>query len=138
MYRGLAAIVLAMLQLTPSVVPLPTEEQRFNLVGDYLEALRAQASIPGMAVAVIGQDDIGRERGFGQQDVERGIATRTDTPFRLDGLTELFTTALVLRCVEEGHLSLNDPIAQYSPGSPEAGLTIRNVLTNTSGPANNL
>jgi len=138
MYRGLAAIVLAMLQLTPSVVPLPTEEQRYNLFGDYLEALRVQASIPGMAVAVVGQDDIVWERAFGQQDLERGIAARPDTPFRLDGLTELFTTALVLRCVEEGYLSLSDQIGQYSPAAPEAGLTIRNVLTHTTGPPNNL
>src|SRR5262245_19767191 len=138
MYRGLAAIVLAMLQLTPSVVPLPTEEQRFNLFGDYLEALRAQASIPGMAAAVIGQDDIVWERAFGQQDVERGIAVRTDTPFRLDGLTQLFTASLVLRCVEEGQLSLTDRVGQYAPTSSDAGQTIRNLLTQTTGPANNL
>ena len=47
------------------------------------------------------------------------IATRTDTPFHVDGLTQMFTATLVLRCVEEGRLSLDDRIGQFNPSSPE-------------------
>ena len=66
--------------------------------GDYLESLRQQAGIPGLAAIVVGTTDITWERAFGQQDVERNIASRTDTPFELDGLTQTIVAPLVLRC----------------------------------------
>src|SRR5262245_3171847 len=85
---------------------------------DYLEALRVQAGIPGLAAAIVGSNDILWEEAFGLQDVEQSVAVRTDTPFELDGVTQIFTTALVLRCVEEGHLSLEDPVSKFVSGSP--------------------
>src|SRR5436190_9535666 len=73
--------------------------------GDYLEALRLQAGIPGMAAAIVGTDDILWERGFGRANLETGEPALTITPFHLDGLTQIFTATMVLRCVEEGRLS---------------------------------
>ena len=64
--------------------------------------------------------------------MERSIATRPDTPFEVDGLTEVFTSAIVLRCIEEGQLSLDDPIGKFSPGSGDAKVTIRQALSHTS------
>ena len=106
-----------------------------KLIRDYIEALRVQAGIPGLAVAVVGADDIVYEQAFGRQDVERSIAARTDTPFHVDGLTQLFTASYLLRCVEEGRLSLDDRIGDYKSDVPEPNATIRQLLTHTSGPA---
>ena len=39
----------------------------------------------------------------------------------------------MLRCVEEGRLSLDDRIGQFKPDSPDANATIRQILTHTSG-----
>src|SRR5206468_11894996 len=52
--------------------------------------------------------------------------------------TQIVTASLVLRCVEEGRLSLDDRIGQFKKSSPDAGTTIREVLTHTSGGPNNL
>ena len=101
--------------------------------GDYLDALRTQAVIPGLAVALVGQRDILWERPFGHQNIERSVAARTDTPFHLDGLTQVFTSALVLRCVEEGRLSLDDRVGRFAPSSPDSNATLRELLTHTSG-----
>jgi len=133
MYRCLLALTLAVSQIVQGVLPLPTDDQLFSLFGDYLESLRAQSGIPGLSAAVVGANDIVWQRAFGQQDVGRTIPTRTDTPFHLDGLTEVFTAALVLRCVEEGRLSLDDRIARFDPASPDANATVRQILTHTSG-----
>ncbi len=104
----------------------------------YFESLRVQAGIPGLAATIIGPDDVIWEQAFGWQDNERSIATRTDTLFHLDGLTQVFTAALVLRCVEEGRMSLDDRIARFNPDSPEANTTIRQILTHTSGGSDGL
>ena len=44
----------------------------------------------------------------------------------------MLTAALVLRCVEEGRLSLDDRIGQFKPDSPDANATIRQVLRSSA------
>src|ERR1700722_16313615 len=120
------------------VLPLRADDVRLGRFGDYVESLRTQAGIPGIAAVIVGNTDILWEGAYGQQDLEHSISTRTDTPFHLDGLTQMFTATLVLRCVEEGRLSLDDPIGQYASDSQEPGATLRQLLTFTSGPPGNL
>ena len=83
--------------------------------GDYLESLRVQTGIPGLAAVIVGSTDIAWERPFGQADVDRNVFTRPDTPFHLDGLTQTVTAALVLRCVDEGRFSLDDRLGGSRP-----------------------
>ena len=101
------------------------------LFGDYLESLRRQAGIPGLSAAIVGEGEIVWERAFGEQDIEQSVATRPDTPFHLDGLTQVFTAELVLRCVEEGRLSLDDRVGRFDNDNPEPDATIREFLTHT-------
>jgi CubicO group peptidase (beta-lactamase class C family) len=119
-------------------LPLRADDVRLGRFGDYVESLRTQAGIPGLAALIVGNNDIVWERAFGKQDIERSVATTIITPFHLDGLTQMFTAALVLRCVEEGRLSLDDPIGQYAAGSQEPDATLRQILSHTSGPPDNL
>ena len=98
----------------------------------YLDALRQQAGIPGMTAAIVGETDIVWERGFGRQDLERAIPAQPDTPFHIDGLGQTLTATLVLQCVEQGKLALDDPIGNYDSGSPDPGATIRQLLAHTS------
>jgi CubicO group peptidase (beta-lactamase class C family) len=132
--RPIALILaLTVLQLAPTL-PSPGD-QLFARFGEYVDALRTQAGIPGLAVAIVGENDPLWERAVGHQTIERGVATQPDTPFYLDGLTQLFTATIVLQCVEEGRLSLDDSIGQFDADSPYALATIRQILSHTSGPA---
>ena len=105
---------------------------------EYLDALRLQAGIPGLAAAIVGPTDVNWEAAFGQQDVERNIVTRTDTPFQLDGTTQALVASLAVRCASDGWLSLDDPVAKFAPSSPDAGATIRQLLTHTTAGAGGL
>ena len=132
------AVAVLLLAGVPVHADDPVDGLIFGRFGDYIESLRAQAGIPGLAAVIVGRDAILWERAFGRQDLERSIATRTDTPFHVDGLTQVFTASLVLRCVEEGRLSLDDTIGRFVSASPNANATIRQVLTHTSGPPDDL
>jgi CubicO group peptidase (beta-lactamase class C family) len=105
---------------------------------EYLDALRVQAGIPGLAAAIVGPSSVVWEGALGQQDVDRNIATRTDTPFQLDGTTQTFVAALALRCASDGWLSLDDKVSKYAPTSPDASATIGQLLTHTSAGPNGL
>jgi CubicO group peptidase (beta-lactamase class C family) len=118
-------------------VPAHAQNLIFDLFGDSLDSLRAQAGIPGLASAIVGTNGILWERAYGRQDLGRSVAARTDTPFHIDGLTQIFTASMVLRCVEEGRLSLDDRVGRFQPDSAEPDATIRQILTHTSGSPQN-
>jgi CubicO group peptidase (beta-lactamase class C family) len=130
--RVIAALLALALLQTPAALP-PTRDQLFALFGRYVDALRIQAGIPGMAVALVDSDGVAWEQAFGQQDVSRALLTRSDTPFHVDGLTQIVAAALVLRCVEDGRVALDMPIRLFSPDSPDAGATVGQILSHTSG-----
>jgi CubicO group peptidase (beta-lactamase class C family) len=123
-------LVIGLLQFPAPV--LSPSDQVYARFGEYLEALRSQAGIPGMAAAVIGENDILWERPFGQQDIGRTLATSPDTPFHFDGLMQIVTTSMVLKCVEDGRVSLDATIAEFDPDNPDGGSTIADVLSQTT------
>jgi CubicO group peptidase (beta-lactamase class C family) len=128
---ALLGLALSVLLLTTGA-PLKADDLVYGRFGDYLESLRLTTGIPGLAAVIVGRSDIQWERAFGYQDVERSIATRTDTPMHVDGLTEAFTATLILQCVEQGHISLDDRVGQFRASSPDANLTLRQLLRHTT------
>jgi CubicO group peptidase (beta-lactamase class C family) len=121
--------------LNAAVLPGDIRLSRFQA---YVEALRTQAGIPGVAAAIVGDSDVLWDYAAGEQDIAQAIAARTDTPFEVDGITQAVTTALALRCVEEGTLSLDNQVGQFVPNSPEPTATVAQLLSHTSGPPGNL
>lgn len=68
----------------------------------------------------------------------RWVAAETGTVFDLASLTKLFTTIAVMQQAERGTVGLDTEIARYArrPGGrevPETGITLRHLLTHTSG-----
>lgn len=126
------ALLVAMVFLC---VPARAQQQSivYEVFGAYLDSLRDQAGIPGLAAALVDTNGIVWERAFGHQDVANFIATRTDTPFHADGLTQVFTSAMALRCAEERLLSLDARIGDFQVDTVEPDTTIRQLLTHTSG-----
>lgn len=105
---------------------------------DFLDSLRRQTGIPGLAAAIVGPADVTWERAYGLQDIGRNIAARLDTPFQLDGTTETIAASLALGCAADGWLSLDDTVGKFDPQSPDAGTTLRHLLSHTTGGPNGL
>lgn len=64
-----------------------------------------------------------------------GVPLTTETAFQIASISKSFTAVAVLLLVEQGRLSLNDPLASFVCTAPAAwrGITIRHLLTHTSG-----
>ncbi len=139
--RLLALLVsVAVLQapvVRPQALP-PTRDQVLALLSVYLDTLRAQSGIPGMAAAIVGDSNVLWQQSFGVQDVEASYHTPVDALFHFDGLTQLVTASLVLRCADQHKQILDSPIGTYTPSSPDASATVAQVLTHTSGSPGNL
>src|SRR5436190_9972240 len=96
---------------------------------DYLDALRIQAGIPGLAATIVSVNETMWERAYGLQDVDRNIATRVDAPFPVDGLMQTIVASLTLRCDETPSLSIDDPVSKFVRAAPEPNSTLRMLMT---------
>ena len=56
-----------------------------------------------------------------------------DQPSLIGSLTKTFTTTLIMQLVEEGLISLDDPVGSMGMGFKHGQITIRQLLTHTSG-----
>ena len=93
------------------------------------------ASGPGAAVIVVQDGKTVLRAGYGFANVELGVPVRPDMVFRVGSATKQFTSACILKLVEQGKLRLDDPISKYFPDYPAAGrtVTLEQLLTHTSG-----
>ena len=93
------------------------------------------ADAPGAAAIVMDDGKVVYAAGRGLADVSAKKAITPDTVFRLGSITKQFTAAVVLQLVEEGKVSLSDPLSKYVPDYPKPGAdaTVAQLLNHTSG-----
>jgi CubicO group peptidase (beta-lactamase class C family) len=101
----------------------------------YLESLRSQAGIPGMSAALVQDGQIVWERGFGFQNLEARVRATPDTPYPIADISQTLASVLVLQCIEERRMSIDEPIRRYSGALPDQAATLRQVLSHTSAGA---
>jgi len=104
-------------------------------VAAYLTGELKRQRIPGLAVAVVQRGRVVGVQGFGLANVEHGVPVRPDTVFQSGSVGKQFTAALVMLLVEDGRLSLGDPITRFYPDAPWSwrDITVRHLLTHTAG-----
>ena len=99
---------------------------------------RRHHRVPGVQGAVALGGEMLLETAHGLADVERGTALGTNSVFRVASHSKTFTATVVHQLHERGVLRLDDPLSRWLPwtaGSAAgvAGLTLRNLLTHSSG-----
>lgn len=128
---GAAVLPLAMIWAAP-VAAVPAD---FKGQADALLAHSFSADEPGAAVIVMDDGKVAYSAGRGLANVEAKQPITPDTVFRLGSITKQFTAAVILQLVEEGKLSLSDPLSKFLPGYPMPGAnaTVAQLLNHTSG-----
>ncbi|MEO8471757.1 MAG: serine hydrolase domain-containing protein [Chryseolinea sp.] len=72
-------------------------------------------------------------RAFGFRNRERQVALDTLDIFELASVSKQFTSMIIMMLQEAGRLQFDDSLSTYIKGLPYNGITIRNLLTHTSG-----
>ncbi len=101
----------------------------------------AANEVPGAVTVVATGDSVLRMDAQGWADPEHKSFMRADSIFWIASMSKPITATAVLMLMEEGKLSLDDPIAKYVPelaGLKTADgktprITLRHLLTHTSG-----
>ena len=102
---------------------------------DYLKAEIAKGRIPGLSAAVLRDGKLLTARSYGLANVEFSIPMSRETLHQLASATKMFTGTAIMILVEEGKLSLEDPVVRLLPELPAAwsNVTVQHLLTHTSG-----
>ena len=124
--------VLAATEIIGQQPPVFTPFGALPVLDAYLESLRQQANIPGMSAALARDGVVIWEKGYGFQNVSSHIRATPNTPYLVGDLSGTLAAAMILACVEQRRLYLDDPIRKYGAQLPEADVTIRDLLSHTT------
>lgn len=94
--------------------------------------------VPGVACLVIKDGQTVESVYEGIANLEWNTPVTAETEFEIGSVTKQFTAACILTLVDEGKLSVDDPISKYLTNTPPAwsGIKIRHLLSHTSGITN--
>ena len=81
-------------------------------IDEYVIARMQAARIPGLALAIVKDDQIVYLKGYGRADPSARPVT-PQTPFVIGSVTKPFTALAVMQLVELGKLELDAPIKGY-------------------------
>ena len=90
-------------------------------VDDIIREQMQVSHLPGVAIAIVDNGRVTKLAGYGQANLEWPAMVDADTRFQLASATKLFTAILLMRSVEQGELSLDDPISRFLPMLRKAG-----------------
>lgn len=122
--------------VTPPVVIAPAlTPAMINQIDGYVQAQLQRQHIPGMSVAVTRNGIAVWQKGYGMANLATGATVTPDTVFRIASVTKQFTASAIMLLVQDGKLSLDQPISQVFPTAPASwkAITIRHLLNHTSG-----
>lgn len=78
-----------------------------------------EGRLPGFLVAVSRGGRVAHLTTHGRRDIAAGLPVETDTLWRIYSMTKPVTAVAALMLVEEGRLSLDDPVARHLPAFAE-------------------
>lgn len=137
MERSLRCLLtLALLFLTPAWAQVSLEQG----VRQAMQAAVDEKRVAGCVVVVMVDGRTVLHEASGMADVAGSRAMGVDSLFRLASVSKPIVSAAVMKLVQEGRLSLRDPVTRwlpwFAPKSPSGGqpeITIHQLLTHTSG-----
>jgi len=114
-------------------LPLLTYSQnRIEILQHYLTALHDDNGMNGNIV-VVENGNIVYKNSFGYADFANQKTNTDASLFPLASISKTFTAIAVLQLKERSKIKLDDPFNKYFKDFPYPGITIRHLLSHTSG-----
>lgn len=108
------------------------QKSKVDLIGNFAAAKHKYHKFNGN-ILVSEKGRIIYEKSFGKADFKRNLPLTKSSVFNIASISKQFTAAAVMLAVERGLLKPDDPLAKYFPEIPYEKITVRQMLTHTSG-----
>jgi CubicO group peptidase (beta-lactamase class C family) len=124
----------------PENAPVPARatspQAAWQSLDTYVKRLADADRFSGVVLVARGSQIIG-VKGYGEAVREFGIRNTPDTRMIFGSIGKMFTAVSTLQLVEQGTISLDDPLAKYLPGliaaPADTAIRVKHLLTHTSG-----
>jgi CubicO group peptidase (beta-lactamase class C family) len=103
-----------------------------NKIETYFDEVGKVAQLNGN-IALVAHDRVVSEKSFGYADFETKQTNNLRSAFNLASISKIFTSTAILQLRDKGKLTLNDHVIKYLPDFPYPDISIRHLLTHTSG-----
>ncbi|MEM8484373.1 MAG: serine hydrolase domain-containing protein [Bacteroidota bacterium] len=136
MNKGLLVLVLLLLFSCQKENKVP--DSTSQSLTARLDSLYEADVYRGFSVAVVNEDGLLYNRGFGFADVAAGRPYTEETIINIASVSKVFVGVALLKAQELNLLDLDDPIGDYlpftvaNPKHPEVPITLRHLATHTS------
>ncbi len=134
-----AALTSSLLAQTPSITRELEQSGATRVLRQSwpeVDALMAEfdsSAAPGVAVGILRDDEQLYVHAVGMAGIEEGVAFSTQTPTYMASNDKQFVAQAVLMLVDDGELTLEDDISEHLPEMQLRGVSVRHLLTHTSG-----
>jgi len=89
--------------------------------------------VPGVSVAIVEANTPVMTAGFGARNLNTNEPVTPDTLMGVGSVTKSVSALAVMQLVEACELAVDDRVADYVPHYEDTDITIRNLLTHSSG-----
>ena len=112
-------------------------QNRTTRVKDFIRREHESNEFPGIQYLVLNADSTLFTYAGGSADIAAARPAQENTTLMIYSMSKTITAAAILQLVEQGKISLHDPITKYLTSIPYGKeVTIRHLLSQTSGIAN--
>jgi CubicO group peptidase (beta-lactamase class C family) len=147
---GLAAALIAVFTAAPPRAPAE-DAARAKSIAAVLQPFVDRHALAGAVTLVADRDKVLDLEAVGYSDVKAGTPLKTDALFWIASQSKPITATAFMMLVDEGKVSLDDPVSKYIPEfkdvwlaveqdkehvllkRPKHAPTVRNILSHTSG-----
>lgn len=122
-----------------AAVDVESEEIRLyrEVVTHFLDSALSRTNFNG-GILIAKNGNVVYEKYLGYKDIRTKDTLTAETPLQIASTTKTFTSAAILKLIQEGKLNLDDPLTNFFPGFPYAGVTVKTLLNHRSGLPNYL
>jgi len=90
-------------------------EQELQQFEEKLDSISAQYNIPSIGYSIVSSEGVLKSGAVGLANIEEGREATLQTVYRVGSVTKSFIALGILRLVEDGFLSLEDPLSELVP-----------------------
>lgn len=120
-------------------VSAQTLDEKLKEVDDYANTVMTTWKGPGMAIAVVKDDKVVFQKGYGTRELGKDAAVDQNTLFAIASNSKAFTTASLAILIDEKKLAWDDKVSKYLPDFQmydpwvTSELTVRDLVTHRVG-----
>jgi CubicO group peptidase (beta-lactamase class C family) len=136
------AVALCLHVRTAAAGPLPEAKpedvgmsaQRLDRLSQTMQRIVDNGELAGMVVLVARNGKLVYQKSFGMQDKAKGVPMAADSIFRIYSMTKPVVSVAAMMLIEEGRLSLDEPISKYLPEFKDMKVGVESFDAATGAP----